>query len=60
MRPLTGALRQRGAALPPIRIAVGKRGLADGKIEWKLRSDSQVEMVAIGELAARVSAPLGR
>jgi prolyl-tRNA synthetase len=44
----------------PIRIAVGKRGLADGKIEWKLRSDSQVEMVAIGELAARVSALLGR
>jgi prolyl-tRNA synthetase len=44
----------------PIRIAVGKRGLADGKIEWKLRSDSQVEMVAIGELVARVSALLGR
>jgi prolyl-tRNA synthetase len=42
-----------------IRIAVGKRGLADGKIEWKLRSDSQVEMVALGEVAARVSALLG-
>jgi prolyl-tRNA synthetase len=44
----------------PIRIAVGKRGLADGKIEWKLRSDSQVEMMALGEVAARVSALLAR
>jgi prolyl-tRNA synthetase len=43
----------------PIRIAVGKRGLADGKLEWKLRRDGQVEMVALGELAARVSALLG-
>jgi prolyl-tRNA synthetase len=44
----------------PIRIAVGKRGLADGKLEWKLRGDGQVEMVALGELAARVGALLGR
>ena len=44
----------------PIRIAVGKRGLADGKLEWKLRSDSQVEMMALGELAARAAALLGR
>jgi prolyl-tRNA synthetase len=43
----------------PIRIAVGKRGLADGKIEWKLRGDSQVEMVALGDVAARVAARLG-
>jgi len=44
----------------PIRIAVGKRGLADGKIEWKLRSESQVEMLALGEVAARASALLAR
>jgi prolyl-tRNA synthetase len=44
----------------PIRIAVGKRGLADGKLEWKLRSEDQVEMVALGEVAARVAALLGR
>jgi prolyl-tRNA synthetase len=44
----------------PIRIAVGKRGLADGKLEWKLRRDGQVEMVALGEVAARVAALLGR
>lgn len=44
----------------PIRIAVGKRGLADGKVEWKLRSETQVEMLALGEVAARASALLGR
>ncbi len=44
----------------PIRIAVGKRGLADGTLEWKLRRDGQVEMVALGELAARFAALLGR
>ena len=44
----------------PIRIAVGKRGLADGKLEWKLRREGQVEMVALGEVAARVAALLGR
>ena len=43
----------------PVRIAVGKRGLADGKLEWKLRSEDQVEMVALGEVAARVAALLG-
>ena len=37
-----------------------QRGLADDKLEWKLRSDSQVEMVALGELAARAAALLGR
>jgi prolyl-tRNA synthetase len=44
----------------PIRIAVGKRGLADGKLEWKLRSEDEVEMVALGEVAARACALLGR
>jgi prolyl-tRNA synthetase len=44
----------------PLRIAVGKRGLADGKVEWKLRRDSHVDMVTIGDVVARASALLGR
>jgi prolyl-tRNA synthetase len=40
----------------PLRISVGKKGLADGKIEWKRRSDSAVELVAIAELASRAKA----
>jgi prolyl-tRNA synthetase len=40
----------------PIRIAVGKRGLAEGKVEWKLRSSSQVELVPVGEVAAKAAA----
>jgi len=40
----------------PIRIAVGKRGLAEGKVEWKRRAGGEVEMIAIGDVAARVAA----
>jgi prolyl-tRNA synthetase len=40
----------------PIRIAVGKRGLADGKVEWKHRGEKDVAMVAIGEVASRAAA----
>jgi prolyl-tRNA synthetase len=40
----------------PIRIAVGKRGLAEGKVEWKLRSGGEVEMVALGDVTSRVAA----
>jgi prolyl-tRNA synthetase len=44
----------------PIRIAVGKRGLADGKVEWKRRSARDVEMVPLGEVATRAAALIGR
>jgi prolyl-tRNA synthetase len=37
----------------PIRIAIGKKGLAEGKVEWKLRSDKAVDLVPLGEVAAR-------
>jgi prolyl-tRNA synthetase len=40
----------------PIRIAVGKKGLAEGKVEWKLRSSRDVTLVPIGEVAARAAA----
>jgi prolyl-tRNA synthetase len=42
----------------PIRIAVGKRGLAEGKLEWKRRGSREVEMVPIAEVAAKTAALL--
>jgi prolyl-tRNA synthetase len=42
----------------PIRIAVGKKGLAEGKAEWKLRGSKQVELVPLGEVAARAAAAI--
>jgi prolyl-tRNA synthetase len=38
----------------PIRIAVGKKGLADGKAELKLRGQKDAELVPLAEVAARV------
>ena len=43
----------------PIRIAVGKRGLAEGKVEWKRRGEPAVEMVAPGDVVARAAALIG-
>jgi prolyl-tRNA synthetase len=43
----------------PIRIAVGKKGLAEGKVEWKLRGSKDVTLVPIGEVAARAAALVG-
>jgi len=40
----------------PIRIAVGKKGLAEGKAEFKLRGKKDVELVPLGDVAARVRA----
>ena len=40
----------------PIRIAVGKKGLAEGKVEWKLRAGKDVTLVPIGEVAAKAAA----
>jgi prolyl-tRNA synthetase len=43
----------------PVRVAVGKKGLADGqgaKVEWKLRTGGAVELVPLGELVARATA----
>jgi prolyl-tRNA synthetase len=37
----------------PLRIAVGKKGLAEGKVEWKPRGAAQVELVALSEVVAR-------
>jgi prolyl-tRNA synthetase len=40
----------------PIRIAVGKKGLAEGKVEWKPRGSKDVTLVPIGEVAAKAAA----
>jgi prolyl-tRNA synthetase len=37
----------------PIRIAVGKKGLAEGKAEFKLRDAKDAVLVPLGEVAAR-------
>jgi prolyl-tRNA synthetase len=37
----------------PLRIGVGRRGLATNAVEWKLRWDSNVELVPIAELGER-------
>jgi prolyl-tRNA synthetase len=39
----------------PIRIAVGKKGLAEGKVEWKLRGGKAVELVPVAEVARRAA-----
>ena len=38
----------------PIRIAIGKKGLAENKIEWKLRGSKDMEMVDIAEVVEKV------
>jgi prolyl-tRNA synthetase len=40
----------------PIRIAVGKKGLAEGKVEWKPRGSKDVTLLPIGEVAAKAAA----
>jgi prolyl-tRNA synthetase len=39
----------------PIRIAVGKKGLAAGQAEWKLRQGGAVEMVPLGDVARKAA-----
>ena len=39
----------------PIRIAVGKKGLAQGKVEWKLRGGKEVELVPAGEVVRKAA-----
>ncbi len=40
----------------PLRLAIGKKGLAEGKVEWKVRGVKDVELVPLGEVAAKVAA----
>jgi prolyl-tRNA synthetase len=40
----------------PLRIAVGQRGLADRRVEWKRRAAGEVELVPLAEIGARAAA----
>jgi prolyl-tRNA synthetase len=44
----------------PLRIAVGRKGLAEGKVEWKRRGTKEVELVPLGEVAAKAAALVAR
>jgi prolyl-tRNA synthetase len=37
----------------PIRIAVGRKSLAEGHVEWKRRDSAEVQMVPVAEVVAR-------
>jgi prolyl-tRNA synthetase len=39
----------------PLRIGVGRRAIASGAVEWKLRTSREVESVPVGNLAARAA-----
>jgi prolyl-tRNA synthetase len=39
----------------PIRISVGKKGLANGQVEWKLRGAKEIQLVPVGEVAAKAA-----
>jgi prolyl-tRNA synthetase len=40
----------------PIRIAIGRKGLAEGTVEWKRRGTKEVQLVPMAEVGARVRA----
>jgi len=42
----------------PLRIAVGKKGLAEGKVEWKLRRGKAVDLVPLADVEERARALL--
>jgi prolyl-tRNA synthetase len=42
----------------PLRVAVGKKGLAEGKVEWKLRRGKSVDLVPLAEVESRARALL--
>jgi prolyl-tRNA synthetase len=42
----------------PLRIAIGKKGLSEGKIEWKLRGSKEVTLVPLAEVVAKALAAI--
>jgi prolyl-tRNA synthetase len=40
----------------PLRIAIGKKGLAEGKVELKPRGAAQIELIAIDDVVGRITA----
>ena len=44
----------------PVRVTVGERGLKEGKLEVKLQTASQAELVAINEVVTAIMGLLRR
>ena len=44
----------------PVRIAVGRKGLAEGKVEWRPRDTKEVTLVPLAEVAAKAAALVRR
>ncbi len=40
----------------PVRLAVGMKGLAENKVEWKFRSEKEMELVNLDDVLAKVQA----
>ena len=40
----------------PLRIAVGAKGLAENKVEWKLRSQKEFELVSLTDIVDKTLA----
>jgi prolyl-tRNA synthetase len=40
----------------PLRLAVGRKGLAEGKVEWKRRGTQEVELVPLAQVGAKAAA----
>jgi prolyl-tRNA synthetase len=39
----------------PIRISVGRKGLAGGQVEWKLRGSKDIQLVPLGDVARKAA-----
>jgi prolyl-tRNA synthetase len=37
----------------PVRIAIGKKGLANGEVEWKFRNEKEFTMVKVEDVVAK-------
>jgi prolyl-tRNA synthetase len=44
----------------PHRLVVGERGLKEGKIEYKARTDAEASLLETGAIVAHVRSLLGR
>jgi prolyl-tRNA synthetase len=36
-----------------LRVAIGKKGLAEGKAEWKPRDSKEVQLIPLGEVVEK-------
>jgi len=55
-RPLRGGIKFKDADLIgiPVRVTVGRKSVADGNVEIKLRSEPQSQIVSVGKATDKV------